>query len=99
MVWDVATSNQAPAKKKIMTRTKGVAVGRSRIPSSSGENGICGTTSVRNGIKNKIITGNPTAAVRVHVSPGEVLIFSYQPTDSLRDRKSRAECGELQRDV
>lgn len=37
-------------------------MGRSRTPSSSGENGIRGTTSARNGISNKMMTGNPTAA-------------------------------------
>ena len=52
-------------KKEHETLTKGDAVGRSRMPSSSGENGIRGMTNVRNGINNRMMTGNPTAAGRV----------------------------------
>ena len=38
-------------------------MGWSRMPSSSGENDIRGTTNARNGINNRMMTGNPTAAV------------------------------------
>jgi hypothetical protein len=43
--------------------TKGEAVGPSRIASSSSVKGMRGTRSVRRGISNMIITGNPIAAV------------------------------------
>jgi hypothetical protein len=66
------------------------------MPSSSGENGICGTTTVRNGINNEMMTGNPTAAVETSISAVRGLLVFI---DGLRDGEGRTECGQLQRDV
>jgi hypothetical protein len=68
---------------------KGDAVGRFKMRSSSGENGICGTMSVRNGINNKMMTGNPTAAVETSIRTVRGVLVSYRRTDGLRYRKGR----------
>ena len=60
---------QSKRKTMLKTRTKGDAVGQSRMLSSSGENGIevRSTEGVCNWVNNTM-TGNPTAAVRIRTA-------------------------------
>jgi hypothetical protein len=74
-------------------------VGLSRISNSISENGKRGTTRVRSGINNRIMTGNPTAAgatqeilLRFNVNTSK---SESRRTDSLSDHKCRTEGDEL----
>ena len=60
---------QSKRKTMLKTRTKGDAIGQSRMLSSSGENGIevRSTEGVCNWVNNTM-TGNPTAAVRIRTA-------------------------------
>lgn len=80
-------------------------MGLSRISNSISENGKRGTTRVRNGINNRMMTGNPTAAGATQykrTTMGQFDMFNVNTsksesrrTDSLSDRKCRAEGDEL----
>jgi hypothetical protein len=98
------TSNlcRAQNKKSLETRTKGDAVGRSRMPSSSGErhlrNDECPQRDQQQDDDGEPYRGWPHPHGDASVSPG-VYSFHEKRTDGLRDGKGRAERGELQRDV
>jgi hypothetical protein len=91
--------------------TKADAVGLSRMPISSAENGKRGITSVRSGTNNMMMMGNPTAAVDdIQTTEHDESIDSSslpmisirqkterERTDRLRDRKGRAERDQLYR--
>jgi len=78
-------------------------VGLSRISNSISENGKCGTTSVRSGINNRMMMGNPTAACATQKKrEGQFDTFNVNTskserrrTDSLGDHKCHAEGKEL----
>jgi hypothetical protein len=80
-------------------------VGLSRISNSISENGKRGTTRVRSGINNKMMTGNPTAAGATRCNRETMGQFGKldvntsksesRRTDGLSDRKCRAKGDKL----
>ena len=82
--------------------TKGDAVGLSRMPNSSAENGKRETTRVRSGINNRMMTGNPTAANMTRTTDSSIQCphggMTGGHTNRLCDRKGRTEGDELYSD-